>query len=225
MAKGKGSKRASSSSKKKGFGSSSSNQPSSPPSQPQEQQHQASPAEGQEDSGGYSILGSAPTPAAPARKGFGASRQEVDDAYEQALSKIKGEPSKKKGKPMFGGGADGPDPTMGGGRVPVKNVDIFDVIPQPIQNGFETVLIAALAANLLVIIGLGIGFSVQAIPTSNLDLPEAVLSAATTIRPLVEQLEFLFSPALVSFFVLSSFLGAFKLGQLGKGGTTYREKQ
>jgi hypothetical protein len=41
---------------------------------------------------------------------------------------------------------------------------------------------------------------------------------------LVEKWEFLFSPSLVSFFVLSSFLGAFKLGQLGKGGTTYREK-
>jgi hypothetical protein len=249
MAKGnKGSK-----SSKRGAGNKSSswsNQPPAPePKQQQQQQQQqqqemaasaSSSAGGDEaEGGGFSILGSAEPPAAAAsrnagagRKGFGAARplqqqgaptaKEVDEAYEQALSKIKGEPSKPK--PAFGAGGLGGGGAGMDGKVPVRSVTIFDIVPESLQNGFETTLIALLAVNLLVIIGLGIGFSFQAIPTSNWDLPESVLNAAATVRVLVEKVEFLFTPSLLSFFLVSTLLGSFKIAQLGKGATTYVEK-
>lgn len=231
--KSSGSKKSGSKSRGGGGGSSSGGFGKSPPAPEPEQQEagasSATAAEGQGDSeGGFSILGSA-EPARSPSKGFGAPKGagptagDVDAAYEQALAKIKGEPSKPK--PAFPGAAGGPGAgEMNNGKVPVRNVDIFDVLPESLQNGFETTLIAALALNLVVIIGLGIGFSVQAIPTANLDLPASVLGAATTIRPLVEKWEFLFTPSLISFFIVSSLLGSFKIAQLGKGGTTYREK-
>lgn len=233
MAKGKsksGSKRGGASSKGKGSSGGFGKSPPAPEPEPREEARTTEGQGGDSEGGGFSILGSA-EPAAATRspsssKGFGApAKQDVDAAYEQALAKIKGEPS--KAKPAFPGAAGGgpAGPGGDGSKVPVRSVDIFDVVPESLQNGFETTLIAALAVNLLVIIGLGIGFSVQAIPTSNLDLPESVLSAATAIRPLVEKWEFLFTPSLLSFFLVSSLLGSFKIAQLGKGGTTYREKK
>ena len=151
--------------------------------------------------------------------------KDVDDAYERALSKIKGQ-DRLSATPLGGGGGGGGagGPPAEPGKAPVRNVDIFDFLPEGVQTGIETTLIGLLAANLLVIILLGIGFSVEALPTSNLDLPAALVSASKAVKPFVEQYEYLFTPALGTFFLVSTLLGSFKIAQLGKGGTTYREK-
>ena len=153
------------------------------------------------------------------------SSKDVEAAYQKALEKIKGQDSaasRRTNKSILGAG-DGTDPTAPG-QVVTRNVDIFDFIPESVQNGFEATLISLLALNLLVIVVLGIGFTIEALPTSNLDLPEGVLQLSKTMGTFVEKFEKIFTPSLGVFFLLSSVLGSFKIAQLGKGATSYKEQ-
>lgn len=137
------------------------------------------------------------------------------------MSKIKGTAS------PLGGSLKQPEggPPQQDGKVPVRNVDIFDFLPESVQSGFETTLIAGLALNLLVVVVLGLGFAIQALPTSNVDLPQGVVDLSNQVRPLVDKYEGLFTPSLGVFFLLSTILGSFKIAQLGKGATEYRERK
>ena len=204
-------------------------------STPKQSQHQQQPSEASasssdstttttnDNSEGYSILGSS-APPTDSKKGFGApgkGKPSIDEAYERALSKIKGQDN-LSASPLGGGGAQqlgGPAPPDG--KVPVRNVDIFDSIPESVQTAFEFGLIGGLALNLLVIIVIGIIFSLEALPTSNLDLPENLSTISKQIQPLVTKVEGLFTPAWVFSFLLPTLLGSFKIAQLSRGQTTY----
>lgn len=153
---------------------------------------------------------------------------DVDDAYERALSKIKGQ-DRLSASPLGGKGpvpgGPGQPPARADGKVPVRNIGLFDVIPQSVQNGFELTLFALLAVNLLVIIVIGTGFAVEALPTSNLDLPAGLVKLSKQVEPFIQKTDSLFTPALGVFFLLSSVLGSFKITQLSQGTTTYVEKK
>lgn len=184
-------------------------------------------ADGEPES--FGILGSAgDSPRGSKPTGFGASPSpmNVDAAYEKALNKIKGQD--RLSGPVLGAGGGGPGgsgpPVRADGKVPVRNIGVLDVIPESVQSGFELTLIALLAINLLVIIVIGIGFAVEALPTSNLDLPESVQALSKQVQPFIDKTDALFTPSLGTFFLISIVLGAFKLSQLSTGGTTYVEK-
>ncbi|EWM28113.1 hypothetical protein Naga_100036g21 [Nannochloropsis gaditana] len=151
---------------------------------------------------------------------------DVDDAYERALSKVKGQ-DRLSSSPLRGGGgvSKGLGEPSADGKVPVRNIGLLDVIPESVQSSLELVLIGLLALNLVVIIGIGTGFAVQALPTSNLELPESLVALSKKVEPLIEKSEFYFTPSLGVFFLLSTLLGSFKISQLSRGGTTYVEKK
>lgn len=147
--------------------------------------------------------------------------KDVDDAYERALRKLKNK-GLGKGSVSFEGVEPGPG--VGQNKTIVsRNIDVFDLIPDNIQLGFERVLIGALSLNLVVLIGLGIGFAFQALPASSIALPDGVRDAALQVKEVVDKYEGYFTPSLGTFFVFSSLLGSFKVAQLGRGGTTYTE--
>lgn len=185
----------------------------------------------------FGILGS--DGGSSSSRGFGAAKplstagsgkpsaMDVDAAYEQAMSKIKGQ-DRMSASPLGGGvvpGGPGQPPVRADGKVPVREIGIFDVIPESVQSGFELTLFALLALNLLVIIVIGTGFAVEALPTSNLDLPEFLVKASKQVQPFIAKTDALFTPALGVFFLLSSLLGSFKIAQLSQGTTTYVEKK
>jgi hypothetical protein len=155
------------------------------------------------------------------------SAMDVDAAYEQTMSKIKGQ-DRMSASPLGGGvvpGGPGQPPVRADGKVPVRNIGIFDVVPQSVQSGFELTLFALLTLNLLVIIVIGTGFAVEALPTSNLDLPDFLVKLSKQVQPFIQKTDALFTPALGVFFLLSSLLGSFKIAQLSQGTTTYVEKK
>lgn len=187
----------------------------------------------------FGILGSDGGGSSSSSRGFGAmkplsssgsgkpSAMDVDAAYEQAMSKIKGQ-DRMSASPLGGGvvpGGPGQPPVRADGKVPVREIGIFDVIPESVQSGFELTLFALLALNLLVIIVIGTGFAVEALPTSNLDLPEFLVKLSKQVQPFIQKTDALFTPALGVFFLLSSLLGSFKIAQLSQGTTTYVEKK
>jgi len=216
---------------------------SAPPPSPREAEQDSSSSTKAKDAKddepqSFGILGSDGSSSSNNR-GFGAAKplsssgsgkpsaMDVDAAYEQAMSKIKGQ-NRMSASPLGGGavpGGPGQPPVRADGKVPVRNIGIFDVIPQSVQNGFELTLFALLALNLLVIIVIGTGFAVEALPTSNLDLPEFLVKVSKEVQPFIQKTDLLFTPALGVFFLLSSLLGSFKIAQLSQGTTTYVEKK
>jgi len=213
---------------------------SAPPPSPREaEQDSSSSTKAKDDEPqSFGILGSDGSSSSNNR-GFGAAKplsssgsgkpsaMDVDAAYEQAMSKIKGQ-DRMSASPLGGAavpGGPGQPPMRADGKVPVRNIGIFDVIPQWVQNGFELTLFALLALNLLVIIVIGTGFAVEALPTSNLDLPEFLVKVSKQVQPFIQKTDSLFTPALGVFFLLSSLLGSFKIAQLSQGTTTYVEKK
>lgn len=120
--------------------------------------------------------------------------------------------------PLSGQPASNNEPVPAGKKkVLVKNIDIFTMIPASIQNGFETLLIALLSVNLLVLLTIGISFSVGAYAVStNTEIPSYI---ATTIKPWEDY----FNPLTGSFFAISVLLGSFKVAQLSSGDNEYVE--
>eukprot|EP00638_Chattonella_subsalsa_P004158 CAMPEP_0117755572 /NCGR_PEP_ID=MMETSP0947-20121206/13533_1 /TAXON_ID=44440 /ORGANISM="Chattonella subsalsa, Strain CCMP2191" /LENGTH=255 /DNA_ID=CAMNT_0005574935 /DNA_START=51 /DNA_END=818 /DNA_ORIENTATION=- len=97
---------------------------------------------------------------------------------------------------------------------------VVDFIPIPVQNAIEQSLIFGLGLFLLFFLagGIGIGLSGFAIATGN-PLPPAIESF------IVDTLEPAFTPSLVVFFALSSFLGIFKSFQFeSRSDVQYKEK-
>ncbi|GAB5030955.1 Hypothetical protein NocV09_00402300 [Nannochloropsis oceanica] len=179
----------------------------------------------------FGILGSDGSSSDKVGVGFGATKpsssvgsgklsaMDVDAAFEKTMSKIKGQ-DRMSASPLGGvvvPGGPGQAPVRADGKVPVRNIGIFDVVPQSVQSGFELTLFALLTLNLLVIIVIGTGFAVEALPTSNLDLPDFLVKLSKLVQPFIQKTDALFTPALGVFFLLSSLLGSFKIAQLSQG--------
>jgi len=119
----------------------------------------------------------------------------------------------------------GPPPAEKDTKVIVtKNINIFTLLPEAVQEGIEKTLIAILFLNLLFIVGLGIGFSFQALLATSFDLPEGVVELAKNVKVLVDKNEQYFTPSIVTFFLVSTLLGSYKVAQLSSGESVYMEE-
>lgn len=167
--------------------------------------------------------------AAPAQKGFGAptssmSREDFDEVYDKALAKVTGSKAPATERGVVFNPTGPPPPTTMTKTIVRKNINVFTLLPPAVQVGIERVLIGALFVNLVVVIGLGIGFSFQAILTTQFDLPDNVRSLAETVKGLVDKYEQYFTPSIGTFFLTSVFLGSYKIAQLGSEDAVYTEE-